>query len=225
MEPRFSVLPVLGLFPASYFEGLHPDPTPPQSLFKLGMRATGGPLRRGFVEAWYATNLEGPGGAWSLAAAWNPAGELLLGVRAERDLAGAWRFAPFADYRWEEAAVRLELRWPQARARVEARFEREGAFALRAGFTQGLASAFTAADIDLRGRLPLQRGWELRGRVFAAWAGAGAPADARYSLGGRALLRGYATDTPTRGPPRAWGWPTWSWPGGRSTARRCWKPR
>lgn len=194
MAARFSILPRVGWVPTSYLDGLHPDATPPLSLFRLGARATGGPLRRGFLEVGYATNLEGPGGAWSLAGGWDPAVGWLWGASLGRSLQGDWRAGAYAGYAWPAAEARLHLDPLRRRVRLEARGWREGAWAWRAGYTQGLAPAYGAADLDLRGRWVLDRGWELRARGFGGLMDANAPSDELFSLGARSLLRGYPSD-------------------------------
>ena len=195
MPPRFSVLPVVGLAPASYLSGRHPDATPALSLFKLGARAGGGPLRRGHLEAWYATNLEGAGGAVGVSAAWNPLPDWLLGIALARDVGGRWSVEPSLRYDGLPGAeVGLRLDPIRSRLRLEAAWRRRGAYALSGGYTRGWAPVFDAVDLDARVRRPLGWGLELRGRAYLAATGAGAPQDALFSLGARSLLRGYPSD-------------------------------
>ncbi len=195
MPPRFSVLPVVGLAPPSYLSGRHPDATPALSLFKLGARASGGALGRGHVEAWYATNLEGAGGAAGVSAAWNPRPDWLLGIALARDVKGRWSVEPSLRYDGlPETELGLRLDPIRGRMRLEAAWRRRGAYALSGGYTRGWTPTFDAIDLDARTRWPLGRGWELRGRAYAAVAGAGAPQDALFSLGARSLLRGYPSD-------------------------------
>ena len=195
MPPRFSVLPVVGLAPPSYLSGRHPDATPALSLFKLGARASGGALGRGHVEAWYATNLEGAGGAAGISAAWNPRPDWLLGIALARDVEGRWSVEPSLRYDGlPETELGLRLDPIRGRLRLEAAWRRRGAYALSGGYTRGWTPTFDAIDLDARARWPLGRVWELRGRAYAAVAGAGAPQDALFSLGARSLLRGYPSD-------------------------------
>ncbi|WP_456410363.1 patatin-like phospholipase family protein [Oceanithermus sp.] len=190
MERRFSVAPVLGFYPPSYFGGTGPDGLTPWSLFRAGLRAEGGFLGFGYLEGWYALNLNGSGGAWSAAAAYGPRRTWRVGAELGQELDGRWWLAAFAEYLPEWGRLRLGYEPLDGTLRTSAAAEGRG-YALRAA--GALGSDFGSVSFDARTVLALEP-FELRLRGFAGWASAGAPEGERFSLGSRNFLRGYPSD-------------------------------
>ena len=183
---------VLGgyIYPPSYFGGTGPDGLAPWDLFRVGLRAEGGFLGSGYLEGWYALNLNGPGGAWSVAAAYGPRRAWRAGAELGQELDGRWRLAAFAEYLPEQGRLRLGYEPLDGTLRAGAETEGRG-YALRAA--AALGGDFGSVSLDARAALALEP-FELRLRGFAGWASAGAPEGERFSLGSRNFLRGYPSD-------------------------------
>ena len=193
--PKWNILPVTELGPPSYPVEPHPSgaSADPLRRLRLGVRAVGGPLKLGFVEASYSLGLNKSGGPWQIAAAWNPVGKWLIGTQASYASLSKWEIEPYIERADPNFNLKIGYRIHESELRLEGRYA-FGRYSIQAALNHGFLPGYTGGEIDLRASWPLVAGVELHTRGFLGHVGDTAPTRAQYSLGSRTMLRGYAAD-------------------------------